>query len=62
MPGREAGLEVHVFEFDGHLYGQEICVEFVSKIRDEEKFESLDLLKAQVEKDHEKARAALARP
>lgn len=62
VPGREACLEVHLFDFDGPLYGCELDVAFVAKVRDEQKFESLDLLKTQVELDHEKARALLARP
>ena len=37
-------LEVHVFDFSGWLYNRELEVEFVAKIRDEEKFDSLDTL------------------
>ena len=37
-------LEVHLLDFDGDLYGQRIEVEFIHKIRDEEKFTSLDKL------------------
>lgn len=49
-------LEVHLFDFSGDLYGQRICVQFIGKIREEVKFESLDALKAQILKDCESAR------
>lgn len=44
-------LEVHVIDFDGDLYGQHVQVEFLQKIRDEMKFESLDALKEQIAAD-----------
>lgn len=44
-------LEVHVLDFNGDLYGQHVHVEFLHKIRDEMKFESLDALKAQIATD-----------
>ncbi len=44
-------LEVNLFDFDGDLYEKEIKVTFVDRIRDEIKFESLDLLSAQLQKD-----------
>lgn len=44
-------LEVHLFGFDGDLYGKEITITFVDRIRDEIKFDSLDKLREQLEKD-----------
>lgn len=44
-------LEVHVFDFNGDLYGKHVHVEFFHKVRDEMKFESLDALKAQIAQD-----------
>ena len=41
-------LEVHLLDFDGNLYGMNIGVEFVAKLRDEKKFDSLDALKKQI--------------
>lgn len=41
-------LEVHVLDFNGDLYGKHVHVEFLHKIREEMKFESLDALKAQI--------------
>ena len=49
-------LEVHVIDFNGDMYGQHVHVEFLHKIREEQKFESLDALKAQIAKDIEVAR------
>lgn len=57
--GEEARLEVHVFDFDKDIYGQTLEVAFRSFIRDEKKFDSFDLLKDQIKKDAEGARAIL---
>ncbi|WP_147651453.1 bifunctional riboflavin kinase/FAD synthetase [Vulcaniibacterium gelatinicum] len=54
--GGEHLLEAHLFDFDGDLYGRRIEVEFVARLRDELKFESLPALVAQMHQD-----AALAR-
>ena len=48
-------LEVHLFNFNADLYGQEIEVFFVTKIRDEKKFSSLDSLKEQLNVDRKTA-------
>jgi riboflavin kinase / FMN adenylyltransferase len=55
----ETLLEAHLFDFDGDLYGRRIDVEFVGKLRDEEKFASLDDLKAQMDRDALAARDML---
>lgn len=47
----KATLEVHILGFDKDIYGEEIKVTFIRKIRDEKKFESLDELKAQIKED-----------
>jgi len=57
--GTEPLLEAHVFDFTGSLYGRELEVEFVAKIRDEEKFASLDLLVQQMHRDAAAARQML---
>jgi riboflavin kinase / FMN adenylyltransferase len=49
-------LEVHVIDFNADLYGKHVHVEFLHKIREEQKFESLEALKAQIAKDIEVAR------
>ena len=52
-------LEVHLLDFDGELYGREMEVEFIERIRDELKFDSLDGLKAEMERDKHRARVIL---
>lgn len=52
-------LEVHLFDFEGDLYRQRMAVEFVAKLRDEQKFEGLEPLKAQMALDSHRAREAL---
>ncbi len=42
VDGTEPLLEAHVFDFGGDLYGREIEVEFVAKLREEVRFASLD--------------------
>jgi riboflavin kinase / FMN adenylyltransferase len=55
----EALLEAHVFDFSGDLYGREIEVEFVAKLRDEERFATLGALAAQMRRDAADARRIL---
>jgi riboflavin kinase / FMN adenylyltransferase len=57
--GREPLLEAHLFDFDRDLYGRQIEVEFVAKLREEERFESLDALVAQMHRDAAAARRIL---
>ena len=52
-------LEAHVFDYDGNLYGREIEVEFVSKLREELCFANLDELVVQMNIDAAQARAIL---
>jgi riboflavin kinase/FMN adenylyltransferase len=59
VAGTEPLLEAHVFDFSGELYGHEIEVEFVAKLRDEERFASLDALAAQMRRDAADARRIL---
>ena len=54
-----ATLEVHVFDFAGDLYGRHLRVEFLHKIRDEEKYPDLETLRAQIARDCEAARSLL---
>jgi riboflavin kinase/FMN adenylyltransferase len=59
VAGTEALLEAHVFDFDADLYGREIAVEFVAKLRDEAHFASLAALTAQMQRDAAEARRIL---
>jgi riboflavin kinase/FMN adenylyltransferase len=60
VDGKEPLLEVHLFDFTGDLYGNLLSVRFVQKIRDEQAFDGLDALKAQIHQDMEDARIILA--
>ena len=57
--GTDPLLEVHLFDFDGSLYGRYLDVDFVARLRDEQKFASLDALVAQMHRDAAAARAVL---
>lgn len=49
--GTTTSMEVNLFNFSGDLYGQELFVSFISKIRDERKFDSIDALAEQLQHD-----------
>ncbi|AVR98199.1 bifunctional riboflavin kinase/FAD synthetase [Pseudoduganella armeniaca] len=53
-------LEVHIFDFAGHCYGKQVKVEFLQKIRDEEKFIDLPTLTSAIDRDAAAARAYFA--
>ncbi|MCB1092049.1 MAG: bifunctional riboflavin kinase/FAD synthetase [Verrucomicrobiae bacterium] len=52
-------LEVHLFDFEGDLYGKDLEVRFVSFLRPEQKFDGLESLKAQIDSDAASARNLL---
>ena len=52
-------LEVHLFDFDRDIYGDYIHVDFIEHLRDEERFDSIERLVAQMRRDEENARSAL---
>ena len=51
--GTARRLETHIFGFRGALYGRMLRVELLEKIRDERRFDTLEELRAQIEKDKE---------
>jgi riboflavin kinase/FMN adenylyltransferase len=57
--GTSPVLEVNIFDFKKEIYGKRLKVEFVKKIRDEKKFDSLDDLKKQIAKDVNTAKEQL---
>lgn len=57
--GEERVMEVHIFEFDEEIYGKNIQVRFIGRIRDEMKFEGVEELVARLEKDREASREIL---
>jgi riboflavin kinase/FMN adenylyltransferase len=54
-------LEVHLFDFEGDVYGETVRVEWVQRLRDVQAFPSRDALVAQLERDRQAARASLNR-
>ncbi len=61
VDGVEPLLEAHVFDFSGDLYGRSIEVEFVAKLRDEVRFDSLDAMMVQMNLDGARARDLLSK-
>lgn len=55
--GTRVLLEVHLFDYSGDLYGQHLNVEFLQRLRGEERFDSLDALREQMDQDAADARA-----
>ena len=55
-----AKLEVHLFDFAGDLYNRHLRIDFLHKIRDEQKYPDLDTLKTQIARDCEMAKKLLA--
>ena len=47
----ENRIEIHIFDFNEDLYGQQLEVEVHKKVRDEKKFDSIEQLSQQIEKD-----------
>lgn len=60
VDGHSKVVEVNIFDFSQEIYGETITIEFVKKLRDEKKFESLEHLKSQLKKDKEIASDALS--
>ena len=57
VDGKEPLLEVHVFDYSGNLYNQLLTIRFKRKLRDEQAFDGIDALKAQIDRDIAEARA-----
>jgi riboflavin kinase/FMN adenylyltransferase len=58
----EPSIETYIFDFDGDLYGDVLRVRFLHRIRDERKFNGIDELKAQIERDSRRARNYFSHP
>ncbi|MCO4770466.1 MAG: riboflavin biosynthesis protein RibF [Deltaproteobacteria bacterium] len=50
-------VEVHLFDWDGDIYGEEVQVSFAFRVRDERRFEGIEALKAQIRRDVDTVRA-----
>ena len=57
---RRRALEAHLFDFDGDLYGEWVRIEWVERLRDVERFASVEALQQQLERDRTRALAVLA--
>ena len=60
LNGIKPVLETHIFDFDRNLYGQRISIQPLFKIRDEQKFESIEQLISQIQEDVAQAKSKLS--
>lgn len=59
--GQDITIECNLFDFSGDLYGQQLRVAFLERLRPEQRFSGLEALKAQIERDVVAARAVINR-
>lgn len=57
--GDSTTLEVHILDFDSDIYGKDVQLQFVKRIRDEQQFSGIDELKNQLKNDEKNARSVL---
>jgi riboflavin kinase / FMN adenylyltransferase len=62
VAGKDWLLEVHLFDYDGDLYGRHVSVEFIEFLRQEVKFDNLETMTRQMDEDARQARAILLPP
>ncbi len=61
VSGKEKSIEIHFFDFEQDLYDHKIQIHILERIRDEHKFDSVEALKEQLEKDRETSLALIAK-
>ena len=59
VEGREWLLEVHLFDFEGSLYGARLDVDFIARLRDEIRFPDLESMRSRMQDDAREARRLL---
>ncbi len=59
VDGKKHSIEAHIFDLEQDLYGKDITVQLVSRIRSEKKFDSIDALKSQLDNDAQVAMTEL---
>ena len=57
--GHKQTIETHIFDFNGDLYGQQLSIQFVARLRDEQSFENAEALVRQMQADEQAARKIL---
>ncbi|MFI4937379.1 MAG: bifunctional riboflavin kinase/FAD synthetase [Candidatus Berkiellales bacterium] len=60
VDGKHPWVEVHLLNYSGNLYGKRLKVEFLRKIRDEQRFANVDELQQQIHRDIEAAKECIA--
>lgn len=60
IEGKGSSIEVHFFDFNSDIYDQQITIYFIKYLREEQKFDSIELLKQQIANDETAARKAIA--
>lgn len=60
IEGKGSSIEVHFFDFNSNIYDQQITIYFIKYLREEQKFDSIELLKQQIANDETAARKAIA--
>lgn len=58
--GDNKTIEVHIFDFNDDIYDAEISLQFIERVREEQKFAALDELKQQLQQDEKKVKAILS--
>lgn len=58
--GQVVRLEAHLLDFDRPIYGETVEFSFVARLRDEQRFDGIDALVAQIRRDAEAGRALLS--
>jgi riboflavin kinase/FMN adenylyltransferase len=61
VSGKKKTIEVHFFDFDQDLYGKKLQIDIIERLRDEQKFESVDALKNQLTKDSASSLSIIAK-
>jgi riboflavin kinase/FMN adenylyltransferase len=61
MTGTQHAVEVHIHDFQGDLYGKQIRIEFIERLRDEKQFDSTDALASQIAMDQKKSMELLSK-
>ncbi len=59
--GQDVRIEVHLIDFEADLYGHSLRIDFVERLRDEQKFTTVDALVEQLSKDKARCKAELKR-